>query len=207
MAAPELSPVAQSLYDTLGPLAYADADLDYPLARYCIAIAEPFDDVWEWVGVPEQPWENLLDLWETPDDFVDWLGYFKGVEPQTGLDPAAKRARIDEAAGFARGTPASLIAAAKSRLIGSQHVFLEERFGGNAWRLRITVYQSEILDGDVGALTAAILAVKPAGITLDTTTLPGGPNIQPGETWDEVNVATTWDAVSGTITWDTAEGL
>src|SRR5437762_13316567 len=100
----EMSAFAQALYDELEPLQYGEADSNYSLAKFCAAIAEPFNEVWDLVVVPSQAWQDLMNLGTTPTDFLDWLGRFKGVAPVAGEDDAEKRARIDDAAALDRGT-------------------------------------------------------------------------------------------------------
>lgn len=195
MPLPDLTDCAQYLYDQLEPLQYAEADNDYALAKYCSAVATPFDEIWDLVVTPDVPWSTVVDTDVAPAKFLDWLGRFKGVRALVA-DDATKRERIHDAAGMKRGTLTSILARTRLHLTGTQHVTIQERADSDAWKLRITVYTAELV-GTVQALRDDIInTVKPAGITLDLV-------VAASETWNEAG-ATTWNAAPGGMTWDTA---
>jgi hypothetical protein len=150
----------------------SDRELGYPLLRFTDAIAAPFDAIDQLVrDTPEGPgWSQLLDVDRCPDAFLPFLGQFVGVEVDPNVSPDAQRAQIKGEGGFDRGTPGAMIAAAQRYLTGDQHVDLIERAPDdlgdvNAYYLIVQTYGAETPDPP--SVLEALLAAKPAGITLD----------------------------------------
>lgn len=106
-------------------------------------------------------WGSLLDVNVAPEWALPWLAQFVGVRTIADLDVPAQRLRIKGVAGFHRGTPASIIAAAKQYLTGSRRVELYER-EGSPWVFRLRTYAPETPDPD--KVREAVEAIKPAGV-------------------------------------------
>lgn len=153
--------LVQQAYDALGPWARADETgelLDY--VRVLLSPLLDIDDVARGSDTHDG-WGNLLDVDTAPAWVLPWLSQFVGVETAAGLSEEAQRIRIKEAAGFHRGTPTAIIAAAKQYLTGSRRVELYEREGG-AWGFRLRTYLSET--PDPSAVQSAVESLKPAGL-------------------------------------------
>lgn len=192
-----LSNFARILYDELEPLRYADEITGYPLARFVNAIAAPFDLIWDLTMEVDVPWETIVDIDSAPASFLQWLGRFKGVNINRALSADEQRTQIHGAAGFARGTPSAIIAAARQTLTGNKYVFLNERDGG-AYRLGVDTLVSET--PDPAATLAAVLKQKPAGIVLTHNVIASEPVWdQATSTWDTSPSGMTWNAVGAGI--------
>jgi hypothetical protein len=169
MPPPTLTSFAQALYDELEPLTYDEPDYGYALAKFCAAVAVPYDEMWEILVEGDVPWGPAVDLDLTPSDFLDWLGRFKGVAGVVGLADSSKRARIRSAEGFSRGTVTAMVTQAKTFLSGANPtVLVSERYGGNAYQIKLQTLDSETPD-DHGPLVRAIRKVKAAGLVLTFT--------------------------------------
>jgi hypothetical protein len=81
-----------------------------------------------------------------------------------------KRSRIKELPGTKRGTPGAIITAAKQYLIGDKTVLMQERPGGNPWRLVIITFSEETTNE--AAVKQAIEEQLPAGIVLEYNAVP-----------------------------------
>lgn len=189
MARPVVSQTAEDLYQALGPMRDEDEALDWPLLRFCQAIAAPVAEVAELALDTETQvgWGPILDPTVCPAKALPWLGQFVGAVVPVGSDETTARAIVMHSPGWARGTPASIIATAQLWLTGAQHVDLEERAGGSAYAVEVTVYEAEVID--LASLTAAVQAALPAGFSLTVTTLAGW-------TVDEMETQTSADDVA-----------
>ena len=169
----DLEGVGVDLYGALEPLTREDEALGYPLAIYVQALGHLFQEVValarDTTALPG--WAGLMDPATAPDDALGWLGQLVGVTIPLGTDPADARAAILARTGFERGTPEAIVVAAQRTLVGSRHVLISERYGGNAWALGVFTITSET--PSPAATLAAILEQKPAGITLTFTTVSG----------------------------------
>jgi hypothetical protein len=136
----------------------------------------------DWVrDQPEGPgWSLLMDVNRCPPEALGWLGQFVGVRIPTGLTDAQQRQWIKDRRGFRRGTPAAMIAAVQDTLTGTKAVKMIER-DGDPYNLTLTTTTSETPDAN--RTLAAILSQKPAGITLNKTSVVTGTQ--------------TWDALKG----------
>lgn len=174
MATPALTFTGEALYEALAPLAAEDEDHGYALAHYSGAQATMLDQVADWSrdqddGTPG--WAILMDPDRCPPEALDWLAQFVGVRFPFAMDPATKRARIKSTDGFKRGTPAAVRAAAQQFLTGSKTVYMTERWGGNAYAVRIATLASETPNPTL--VTAALMDQKPGGILLTYQTVTG----------------------------------
>lgn len=197
MARPVVSEYAERLYARLLPLAYEDESHDWPLLRYIDTIARMVEDVDDWSkDRPEYPgWHLILDVDNTPVEFLPWLGQFVGVKTDAILPgetvpawEARQRDKIRLVAGFSRGTPGSIIAAVKPFLTGTQEVSLFER-DTSPYHFAVQTQESETPIGNVAAITAAITAVKPAGLQFTYARVPDW-------TYNDIDAAyATYDAM------------
>ena len=153
---------AEDLYRDLAPLAKGDADQDFALQKFCESIAKPFEIVQTLVrdaDTGEVGWSILLDPNRVPDEFLPWLRQLAGVKIILGESPAILRQRIKEAEGFDRGTPGSIMARAIT--LGMPNTLLQERYEGNAWRVRFLFVAEEFTEDKM----AELVRLLPAGIS------------------------------------------
>lgn len=196
MAAPALDSFADDLYEQLSPLTYADPDNGYALAWFAATIGSLFQPVEDLVrddsAIPG--WGKLLDVDFAPTDALPWLGQLIGVAVDTSLPDPTQRDQIRHPQGFQRGTRAAMIAAGQQHLTGTQTLYLKERAGGDAYHILATSLTDETPDPDV--VEAALLAEKPAGLTLTY-------QVVDGQTWQQlIDTYPTWaDAIAAYPTW------
>jgi hypothetical protein len=154
-------PTIQQAYEGLGPWARADDTGD--LLAFVRAVFGHLTEIEDIVRDSDTHvgWGRLLDVDAAPGWALPWLAQFVGVTPIKGLDDASQRIRIKAAAGFHRGSPSAIIAAARQYLTGTRRVELYER-DGSAWRFRVRTYLSETPDPQ--AVRDAVKALKPAGL-------------------------------------------
>ena len=109
----ELTPWGERLRERTEPLAPDDASYRYAHAYLAGALASVLERVAE-IYDPEEglPGGPLLDVDRCPDWALPWLAQLVGVAMPPGMDPATARAGIRSVAGWKRGTPAALRAAA-----------------------------------------------------------------------------------------------
>jgi hypothetical protein len=169
---------ADDVYDgELGPLAFADPALGWPLLVLVGAIGQMFQRVQDLArddadGNPG--WSVILDIDRAPTEGLPWLGQFLGVRPTVGLTDAQQRAAIRGPAGFARGTPAAMVAAAQATLVGGKQVVLIERDASTAdppYNLTVQTYVTETPSS--AKTLAALISQKPAGLKLNYSTIGG----------------------------------
>lgn len=154
-------PLVQRAYDALGP--WARADDTGELLDYVRVLLSPLTDIDDIIRSSDthEGWGNLLDADTAPAWVLPWLAQFVGVQLIGNVSDEAQRIRIKSAAGFHRGTPAAIIAAAQQYLTGNRRVELYER-EVTPWRFRLRTYVSETPDPD--AVVRAVTALKPAGL-------------------------------------------
>lgn len=167
MPRPEVTQAAELLYGRLWPYTLEDEANEWHLLLFCDAIAgELFEQVRSYVADREDMlgWEVVFNVDTCPVEALPYLAQFVGVHFEPSETVEQQRNKIKERPAFKRGTPASLVAAAKLRLTGGKNVYMEERFEGFAYRLLIRVLGKETPDPD--GTKADILKQKPAGIKL-----------------------------------------
>src|SRR5262245_57062191 len=115
---PTLASFAGNLYDALEPVAWQDGLYGWALAHLSAAIGTMFQAAEDLArDTAEGPgWSSVMDLERCPDDWLPWLGQFHGVTVPATLTGDAARAWVAGAGGFARGTVASMTAAAQATL-------------------------------------------------------------------------------------------
>jgi hypothetical protein len=171
---PDLSSLGARLQERTQPLAPDDDAHGYAHALLVEALSTAFAQVGE-IFDPEgdvPPGAPLLDVDLCPDWALPWLAQIVGVTLPQGVSPADARTLITEIAGWQRGTPASLAAAARAFLsTPDATVFFNERFAGDPYRLGIITLASET--PDPALVERAILAQKPGGIVLSYSAVAG----------------------------------
>lgn len=174
MTRPTVSPVAERIYLALGPFIEQDETYGWPLLHYIGSLTRAVADVEVFAGDQGDGtpgWVILLDPDNAPTKALPFLGQMVGVTVPVGTDDTTARALINAKGGWGRGTPAAIIAAARTQLTGAKHITLTERPGGNAYRLTVTTYTAET--PDTSALHAVIQGALPAGIVASYVLLTG----------------------------------
>ena len=172
---PELSPWGERLRERTAPLAPDDHLHGWAHARLCEALSKVFERVGP-IYDPEDglPGSPLVDVDRCPDWALPYLAQMVGVTIPPGMDADTARAGIRDVAGWKRGTPAALRAAAGQHLTGDKTVFFRERdpTGADpAYTLEIVTLTDET--PAPAAVEAALRAQKPAGIVLYYRTVEG----------------------------------
>jgi hypothetical protein len=157
---------AARLYSALAPLALQDPQNAWSLLILCNALGTMYQLLDDYVRdtIDGPGWSALMDVNRCPPEALGWLGQFAGVRLRPGDTDAQNRTRIQSTDGFRRGTPAAITAAAQPTLTGSQTVAISERDGGDPYAVAVTTYAAET--PDTNATYNALLAAKPAGLTL-----------------------------------------
>lgn len=169
MAEPVASEAARELYDALGP-AFSDGDEDreWAMLKFCIALTTGSTSlIHEWVTDTETQlgWQILLDPANAPEAVLPWLAQFDGAVLTPEMSVEEQRDAIRNPQAFGRGTVAAIEAVAKRRLTGTKSVVVEERYTGDAWRLRIVTLEAETPEPEE-TRADIIREQKPIGIVL-----------------------------------------
>jgi hypothetical protein len=170
---PDHSPFGERLRERTQPLALDDESYGFAHAYLSEALSRPYLEVQE-IFDPEgdvPPVAPLLDIDLCPDWALPWLAQLIGAAIPVGMPPETARELIRNVAGFRRGTPAAITAAASFFLTGSKTVFFNERFANDAYRLGIVTLAAET--PNPAQVQAAILAQKPGGIVLSYSAIAG----------------------------------
>jgi hypothetical protein len=170
---PDHSPFGERLRERTQPLALDDESYGFAHAYLSEALSRPYLEVQE-IFDPEgdvPPVAPLLDIDLCPDWALPWLAQLIGAVIPVGMPPDTARELIRNVAGFRRGTPAAIRAAASFFLTGSKTVFFNERFANDAYRLGIVTLTAET--PNPAQVQAAILAQKPGGILLSYSAIAG----------------------------------
>jgi Phage tail protein (Tail_P2_I) len=194
VSAPELTPWGERLRERTEPLAPDDEAHGHAHAHLVGALASALERVAE-IYDPEEgpPGSPLVDVDRCPDWALPWLAQVVGVTIPAGTAPELARDAIRSVAGWKRGTPAALRAAASAYLTGAKTVYFRERdpTGGEPpYCLEVVTLTSET--PDPAAVEAALRRQKPAGIVLTYRTVEGWD-------WQQVDVDyASWTAVDAT---------
>lgn len=164
------------------------------------SLAAPLEDVYSVVEGDETygPWATALDPHLTPARFLAWLAQFPGVQLPQAAGEAEQRDRIEQAAGFYRGTRRSIRVDVQRTLTGNKFVRVFARADGQRWKQVILTRTSETPDPT--ATAAAALAQKPAGVYPQELVVSDAPLIDEGTlSIDSVGVDID-DATLGDVT-------
>lgn len=145
-------------------------------------------------------WSVIFDPERAPAAALPYLAQFSGALLTPEMDEAARRNAIQTPEAFSRGRLASIEAVVKRRLTGTKYVKIEERIGGNAWRLKITTIEEETPD-QAGIEADLNRFQKPIGlIVFFNRVIPW--------TWEElVAQEATWaDVKENFATWEDLRG-
>jgi hypothetical protein len=130
----------------------------------------------QWVGTPGNS-DSIQVTEQTEEEFNE-----------------LKRSRIEELPATRRGKPDAIVKAVQSYLIGDKTVLLQERPGGNPWRLVVVTFSEETPNE---ALIREVLEeYVPAGIVVEYTAVPAN-------NWLVIRTEyATWKAVKEAfVTW------
>jgi hypothetical protein len=172
-AEPAHTPIGARLRERTQPMAPDDEANGWAHAYLCEAIGRMLGQIAE-VFDPEgdvPPLAPILDPDLCPGWALPWLAQLVGVQLPQGVDDATARTIIQDVAGFKRGTPAALTAAASFFLTGAKTVYFNERLANDPYRLGVITLAAET--PDAARVEAAILAQKPAGIILSYSAIAG----------------------------------
>ncbi len=168
---PVVRPLAEELYESLGPLAKQDQRYGWPLLRFCNALVVTRQVLDDLVRDGEYPgWTSVLDIDRAPVEALPWLAQFIGVSMNVHLDEVSQRLRLRETSGFRRGTRASIEGAARQHLTGGRLVEITER-DTSPYHFKVVTYATETPDQN--AVAEALLAQKPAGLVMNYTVSSG----------------------------------
>jgi len=183
---PTVSITAERLYEALGPMQDQDDTHGWALLHLCDALTATAAEIEDLAADTDTRvgWQPLLDVILAPPKVLPYLGMFAGAVVTPGLTVDQQRALIRSAPGQRRGTVQAVKDAARLWLTGAQTVTVTERAGGDAYAVRVTVYEAEVVD--TAQLTAAVQASIPAGLSLDLI-------ISEGWTYDALEARYTAD--------------
>lgn len=166
-----IDPFSQGVLGSLAPWGARSQDW----LEYNAALGSMFDFVMSLVspsGYPDEPtyipaWSTLLDPDNCPTAFIPFLAQFNGTAIPTGTSEGDARGIVKREAGFQRGTPAAIVAAAERFLTTGSTPTLMERTAADAatadpYHFCLVVDPAAITDID--SLIGAVNAVKPGGL-------------------------------------------
>lgn len=202
---PDVGSVATELYERFNPLAYADQAYGYPLLHLFQGLGLQLQDVEDVIrDTPDGPgWSSIVDVNRAPLNYLPWMGQMVGViaPPQNAGESTEDytqrlRDQIMIHGGFARGRPATIVAAAQTTLIGPKRVHLIERYQGSAYRMLLVTYDDDTPDPAVTEALVTGETVKPGGIKLIY-------EHHPGQSWNHLmSTQATWsDVLANYDTW------
>lgn len=138
-------------------------------------------------------WSQICDVTRCPTDGLPWLAQFVGVRLPPGMPDAQARAAVQAESGWKRGTAAAIVAAAQQYVASGYTVVLAERTP-DPYSFTLTIpaagvsgtyaaldagfstytaldasqtsYAGFTSSGGEGAISAAVLASKPAGLLM-----------------------------------------
>jgi Phage tail protein (Tail_P2_I) len=175
VSAPELTPWGERLRERTEPLAPDDEAHGHAHAQLAGALATALERVAQ-IYDPDDgpPGSPLVDVDRCPDWALPWLAQLIGVTLPADADPDTARILIGDVAGWRRGTPAALRAAAGLHLTGGKTVLFRERDPDAAdppYTLEVVTLDSQT--PDPVAVQAELDRQKPAGIVLDYHVIAG----------------------------------
>lgn len=109
-----------------------------------------------------RPWATVFDLDHTSQPA--WIGHVLGTLIPGGLTVEQQRTLVRDRAAWRRGRLDALAAAVQSVLGGDKRVGILERYGADAWMIKILVYEPDAVGVTVDQIRAAAAAQKPVGL-------------------------------------------
>lgn len=179
--------VTQRIYDAVSPLATPDPDSGWPLLAYINALGEMFQDGADLMenGPNDEPgWSIILDIDRIPDVGLPYLAQFIGMHFYTGITYSTMRQQIRDHISWQRGTPASIQAAVRLFLTGTQTVQMTER-DTSPYHFNVAIWASEAPASTVALVAYVNQFAKPAGLQWTLTVNPGSP---PSVTYSQIYV-------------------
>lgn len=189
---PAVSDLTEDLYASLGTgFTLEDEQHGWATLVWAEALAHPHEQVAELAA----DWSALFDVDRCPAWALPWLATVVGARLIEGLDEEGMRLTIGSINHVKRGTPEAIRASARQLLAGTRSIKVDERFDGDAYRVRIRTYEAET--PDPVAVELAIRAEKPAGLVLTYAVFAGA-------IWqDLVDAELTWaDVLAAFATWN-----
>jgi hypothetical protein len=189
----EASNLGDLVYESLGFHLDTDEENDFALRKFCEALCDPMQPVYDLVREHDgqKGWTVLLDPENCPVEFLPYLAQYVGVEPQPGWTEGQLRAEIKAPTGWARRRTNSIKLAANRSLTGPKRVILHERTPKPGCTL-IRTLASETPSEE--RTREDILSQLPAWQLLDYEAMVG-------VTWEDVAASyTDWGAVKAAFT-------
>jgi hypothetical protein len=166
--APITTAVGGDLYDSLAPLAYADEQLQWPLALYLDALGLILEETAGLVRTDEEGndgWSAFADPQRCPAAYLYTLAQWAGVRYPRRMPEQELRELIDgHAPGLWRGTKTAIIASIQRYLAPGGVISFTERSLGNAYALTIFTFAHSTLNE--AAIRRELNLQVPAGLLL-----------------------------------------
>lgn len=195
---PEVSTAAEEIYTFLSPFVEEDESTDWTTLLWCEAIAGGvLQRIHGWVtdqdGRPG--YAVLVDAQTVETVGLPWLSQLNGTVLVPSMTEQERRDAIENPSGFARGTPDAFEAAPLPFLTGTKKVYVEERYEGEGYKVRVRVLKWETPSETL--VEAALLRQKPAGLVMTFEVIEG-------QQWNDVDAKfATWNAVKAEYAnWD-----
>jgi hypothetical protein len=164
----DLGDTGRDYYAKTQPVAFGDPRNGWAWARYCAALSILLDPVSTMVRDDDQGnpgWTALASPNRCPSPWLRVLAQWAGIRRWDAIDDVDLRNLIGpRSPGLWRGTRAAMAAAVRRFLPPDGTIYLEERAGGDAYAFRVFTYDFD--EHDPALVEAALLAAKPAGLTL-----------------------------------------
>lgn len=173
MPRPVVTDTTEEAYAAMRPLVQRDEENGWTGLHLVESIGRLLDPVEQLIRDSDlgPGWSAIVDVDRAPVEYLPWTGQIVGVRFKSTLTEAQMRQRIRDQEGRKRGTPGAMLDAISDTLTGSKIILLEERYGGDAYHFRVSVYEAQT--PDPAATEAALLRQKPAGLTYDFILLGG----------------------------------
>jgi hypothetical protein len=177
-----MNDIGRRVYESMGPYTHGDEAHGWALAAVINGIAsvlQPIQDLAADRDDGTPGWEAFIDPERTPSWALAWLAQTIGVQLPEGVqaadasatDIAAARAAIANRSEWRRGTPSYVRAVAAPFLKQGAQIVIRERFNPAAtegtdapWHGQVRIRSSDVMPGQAGPLTAAVLRAIPAGL-------------------------------------------